>query len=89
MMKKSQRANFAVMEICNIRTFDYDVQDIYTLGSPSSKKIKLLKNLICNRVLTPYNPFDLVESLSLHNDSFLCFHLNYLMFMLLYSFLTN
>ena len=31
-MKKSQRENLVVMEIRNIRTFDYDVQGIYTLG---------------------------------------------------------
>ena len=30
-MKKSQCANLAVMEIHNIRTFDYDMQGFYTL----------------------------------------------------------
>jgi len=37
-MKKSQRANLAVKEIHNIHTFNYDVQGIYTLGPPSSKR---------------------------------------------------
>jgi len=36
-MKKFHRANLAVREIHNIRTFDYNVQGIYTLGAPSSK----------------------------------------------------
>jgi len=37
-MKKSRRVNLVVMEIRNIRTIDYDVQDIYTLGPPSSNR---------------------------------------------------
>ena len=43
-MKKSQRANLAVTEIRNIRSFGYNMQGIYTLGPPSSKKDRILEN---------------------------------------------
>jgi len=36
-MKKSQCANIVVIKVRNIRTFGYDVQGIYTLGSPLNK----------------------------------------------------
>ena len=44
-LKKSQRANFVVMEIRNICPFDYDVQGIYTPGPPSSMRDPEKSNL--------------------------------------------
>jgi len=75
-MKKSQRANLATMEIRNIRTFDYDVQSIYTLGPPSSKRSLEGSNPkelnLQQSVKSPFNPIDLVKSISWHRRIPLC-----------------
>jgi len=42
-MKKSQRANLTAMEICNICTFGYNIQGIYTL-EPIKQRDRTLEN---------------------------------------------